>query len=63
MPILVAREYSWADTEAADEFIASAELRRTDPALMQAIARCADDTDEAVEIWEWVTARPPRSGH
>lgn len=55
MPILTAREYTWDQTEAADEFVATAAARGTSPETMRAIARLADDTDEAVAILEFIT--------
>ena len=49
----VAREYLWSETEAADAFVerAVADGARIDEA--RAVARLADDTDEAVAISEF----------
>jgi len=55
MPILVARDYTWDQTEAADAFIERAIASGADPDTMRAIARLAEDTDEAVAIWEFIT--------
>jgi hypothetical protein len=51
----VAREYRWHETEAADAFVASRESPLTDHETMLAIARLADDTDEAVTIWAFIS--------
>jgi hypothetical protein len=48
------RQYSWHETEAADAFVASAESRGTDTQTLQTVARLADDTDEAIAIWEFI---------
>jgi cytidylate kinase len=55
MTTTMAREWSWHETEAADAFVASAESRGTDLETMHAIARLAEDTDEAVAIWDFIT--------
>lgn len=48
------RPFIWAETEAADAFVARAEEWNLSPEEMRAIARLADDTDEAVAILEFI---------
>lgn len=49
------RPFIWAEGEAADAFVARAEEWNLSPEEMRAIARLADDTDEAVTILEFIT--------
>jgi hypothetical protein len=62
MPPTIPREYTWDQTEEADAFVASADVRETSPEIMRAIARLADDMDEAVAIWEIIDRRRATSG-
>jgi hypothetical protein len=55
MPTLVAREYTWNETEAGETFVERAIASGADPDTMRAIARLAEDTDEAVALWEFIT--------
>lgn len=49
------RTYTWDQTEAAEEWIATAEQRKTDHKTMRDIARLAENTDEANAIWDLIT--------
>ena len=40
------------DTEAGEEFVATADSRETSPEIMEAIAFFARDAGEAVALWE-----------
>ena len=51
----VAREYLWINSEAADAFIANGESLGTDFEILRAVARLADDTDEAEAILAFVS--------
>ena len=46
--------HPWHRTEAADAFVANAERWGADPALARAVARIADDTDEADAILAFI---------
>jgi hypothetical protein len=54
MKTTVTREYRWIESEAADAFIANGESLGTDLEILQAVARLADDTDEAEAILAFV---------
>jgi hypothetical protein len=56
-------DWSWDQTEAADAFVANAERWGTAPALARAVARIAEDTDEAVAILEFIGEYRQAAGH
>ncbi len=48
------RAFTWDQTEAADAFVAHAERWGTDAETLRTIAKLAEDTDEAVAIWDFI---------
>jgi cytidylate kinase len=62
MPPTISREYRWDRTEAADAFVAKAESWGMSLEELRAIARLADDTDDAIAIWEFIDALRRRAG-